>query len=637
MVGLVLIASGLAKASIPVIWQADPNGSGVVTNNNSISRVKLTPDNNKVMVFHYNGGQSGIPTRVDKLDASTGNFVWPEPGYKTVTKPGERLSLNGWVDCNGNLYIMGSWSGHTIWKYDPNLDTELCSYTGGSGFEYVRDAIDDCEYLYVAGMTGSSSNQGSRLVKLELGDCNEIWTCLSKNTSDKDDYGRAIALDSSKNVFRVGMDSSFGASDLGRLIGHDANDGSEILNYTVNETNSRIEGITIDSNDYIYIAYCYDYTPTGSERTVVQKLDPNNGTADVIWEYRFDDIGMYVNRNAIVKHTENSFYVAFNQGQCPTNVPGIAEFDLDGNLLWKDTVDRQGWYLSSGIDAEGDYIYMGLTNCADSSQTQVLCLTQPPACQGPVPGDLDNDCYVNFLDFAIFAEHWLHTGNPQDSASGIVAYWSFDEGRGNTVHDYSENGYNGQLDGATWTTGVSGQALSFDEIDDYVGVSNDSNLSFTSPSEAFSTSFWIKPDTIIPITQTILENEDDYFVALYEGVLAYRKSDSGNLYHNSWFSTNPEISAGNWSHVVITYDGTGAGGTKMYVNGEEKPVTNTSYHGGGSASGNNFAIGIRAFDFASEPYGGRIDEVLIYNRALTATEVQYLRENLRIKPPPIKP
>jgi len=376
---LTLIMSDIAKATIPVVWQAAPNGSGVVTNNNSISRVKLTPDKNNVMVFHYNGGAYGIPTRVDKLDASTGNFVWPLPGYKTVTKPGERISLNGWVDGSGNLFIMGSWGGNTIWKYDSELATELCSYTNYSGFEYVMDAInDELNNLYVTGMTGSGSNQGSRLVKLD-NNCNQIWTCLSKNTSQKDDYGRGIALDSSKNVFRVGTDSSpgQGVPFRGRLIGHSASNGAEFLNYTVNETNSIIWGITIDSDDYMYIAYCYGYTPSGQERTVVQKLERVGSTANVVWEHRFEDIGMYLGGDAIVKHTENSFYVAFNLRQGGTTVPGIAEFDLNGNLLWKDTIDRPGWNLASGIDVKGDYIYVGLTNNANGSQTQVLCLRKP--------------------------------------------------------------------------------------------------------------------------------------------------------------------------------------------------------------------------------------------------------------------
>jgi serine/threonine protein kinase len=363
------------KVGLQILWQAAPNGSGVL--NNTISRVKLTPDNKNVMVFHYNGGADGIPTRVDKLDASTGNFVWPLPGYKTVTKPGERISLNGWVDGSGNLFIMGSWSGNTIWKYDSELATELCSYTGGSGFEYVRDAINDkLDNLYVAGMTGSGSNEGSRLVKLD-NSCNEIWTCLSKNTSGKDGYTWGIALDSSKNVFRVGLDYSLGgASDRGRLIGHRASDGAEFCNYIVVELNSCISGITIDSNDYIYIAYCYDYSTPGQDRTVVQKLECNGSTANVVWEYRLEDIGMYLGRDTIVKHTGNSFYVAFNLRQGETTVPGIAEFDLNGNLLWKETIDKPGWNLSS-IDAKDNYIYVGLTNNADGSQTQVLCVVPP--------------------------------------------------------------------------------------------------------------------------------------------------------------------------------------------------------------------------------------------------------------------
>ena len=68
-------------------------------------------------------------------------------------------------------------------------------------------------------------------------------------------------------------------------------------------------------------------TFTGQERTVVQKLEPNSGTADVIWEYRFDDIGMSLSLDAIVKHTENSFYVSFKQRQGEITLPGIAEFD----------------------------------------------------------------------------------------------------------------------------------------------------------------------------------------------------------------------------------------------------------------------------------------------------------------------
>jgi len=583
VIWLTLIMSDIAKATIPVVWQADPDGSGVLSN--QISRVKLTPDKNNVMVFHYNGGAYGIPTRVDKLDASTGNFVWPLPGYKTVTKPGERISLNGWVDGSGNLFIMGSWFGNTIWKYDSELDTELCSYTNYSGFEYVLDAInDELGNLYVAGMTGSWSNDGSRLVKLDSS-CNAIWTRLSKNTSGKDDYGQGIALDSSKNVFRVGTDSSYGASDRGRLIGHNASDGAEFLNYTVNETNSRISGITIDSSDYIYIAYCYGYTPSGQERTVVQKLECNGSNVNVLWEYLFEDIGMYLGRDTIVKHTENSFYMAFNLRQDDTTVPGIAEFDLNGNLLWKDTIDRPGWTLSS-IDAKNNYIYVGLTNNADSSQTQVLCVPEP--------------------------------------ATGPVAYWSFDN-PSELGHDDSGNGHNGTVNGAVSADGICGKALSFDGLNDYVDFGTAIGNFGT---DAFSVVFWFRTDTERWETimgKRVFCGEHSFFELsmsepaapkhMYIELYDSRPSKVGSFYSNQHLDDNQ------WHYITIIRQGVEA---KLYIDGV-LDASNSSAEVVNMSNSASFLLGNGpCYPVHTDFFSGELDEVRIYNRALTAAEIQNL-------------
>ena len=315
----------------------------------------------------------------------------------------------------------------------------------------------------------------------------------------------------------------------------------------------------------------------------------------------------------------------------PADANVLLEYSINNGQDWNDvntSTEDDGSYEWVVPEVTSNQCLVRISDVNDANiydtSDNVFTIFQ---CLGPIPGDLNNDCYVDFLDFSIFAEHWLHTGNPLDSASGIVAYWSFDN-TSNPGRDDSGNGNDGTLIGDTnCVDGIAGKGLYFDGNGDYVDVPSSNDLSFNSPSQAFSTSCWIRPDTITPVVQAILENEDDYLVSIDEGLLRYRKSDSGNLYHNVWQSTNPEISAGSWSHIAITYDGTGAGGTKMYVNGEEKPVTTHSYDGGGSASGDDFAIGIRAYDFASEPYGGEIDEVRIYNRVLTTTEIEYLYEN----------
>lgn len=58
----------------------------------------------------------------------------------------------------------------------------------------------------------------------------------------------------------------------------------------------------------------------------------------------------------------------------------------------------------------------------------------------------------------------------------LQAFYNFDEGSGVIATDSSGNGNNGAINGAIWTTGISGSALSFDGIDDFVDLGNPSNL-----------------------------------------------------------------------------------------------------------------------------------------------------------------
>src|SRR3989338_5343069 len=63
-------------------------------------------------------------------------------------------------------------------------------------------------------------------------------------------------------------------------------------------------------------------------------------------------------------------------------------------------------------------------------------------------------------------------GSPaQAQTSGLVGYWTFDEGAGTTANDSSGNNNTGTLtNGPTWTTGKIGQALNFDGVNDYVDL-----------------------------------------------------------------------------------------------------------------------------------------------------------------------
>ena len=75
--------------------------------------------------------------------------------------------------------------------------------------------------------------------------------------------------------------------------------------------------------------------------------------------------------------------------------------------------------------------------------------------------------------------------------SGLVGYWSFDEGNGTVAYDSSGSGNNGTIQGASWTEGVLGSALYFDGTDDYVEVAHDDRQD---PGEELSLAAWVKLD-----------------------------------------------------------------------------------------------------------------------------------------------
>ena len=389
-----------AVAHLPVVWQSDLNGMS----RNEISGLELTPGGGELVVFHFTGATTAT---VEKVDPSTGAIIWSRAVTKSRT-----LSTNGWVDGEGNIYLLSQVGGHRLWKHDPELYTEIWEYTNyASGFEYVLNVItDDAGNVYAVGYSGSGSGQGSRVVKLDsLGTL--VWDCLSLNTSGKDVYGSGVALDSSSNLFRVGRDRPAPATGAnpnsrGRLIGHSAIDGEEFLNYLVPEANSQAMGVVTDADDNLYVAYCHnlftqEHTSTEQELTVIQKLDQQG---ELLWEYRFDDVGMFLPSDALIRSEAGSLYLAFMLRQGADVYPGLAEFDLDGNLLWQDTIDRPnwGWPGSSAFDSGDGLIYAGLANSADWSETQVLAIVPFIDCNGNSVHDVFNlaeatseDCNAN--------------------------------------------------------------------------------------------------------------------------------------------------------------------------------------------------------------------------------------------------
>ena len=207
--------------------------------------------------------------------------------------------------------------------------------------------------------------------------------------------------------------------------------------------------------------------------------------------------------------------------------------------------------------------------------------------------------------------------------SNLVMYLTLDEGSGNIAYDYSGNNNNGTLydanstnyDGNTppqWVDGKFGKALSFDGIDDIVNVSSSSTLN----SPNFTLIAWINLKNLgSGYWSTIFDKEYQYYVGVYsDGHIGFWVGNG-----NSWINdlqTSPNIiSAGNWYHIAIVYNGS----MYVYVNGELKAGPKSSSYG---INNNPLQLYGRINPaFYNQWANGTLDEVRIYNRALSDQEI----------------
>ncbi|ANS03284.1 hypothetical protein [uncultured Mediterranean phage uvDeep-CGR2-KM18-C269] len=175
-------------------------------------------------------------------------------------------------------------------------------------------------------------------------------------------------------------------------------------------------------------------------------------------------------------------------------------------------------------------------------------------------------------------------------------------------------------------------STSFDGDNDYVSVADAANLSFGdgSTDSAFSISVWINMDdaTSFPIATKGIYNstgewhfktdtDDKLYFALFDESVA----DTYEIAYTTAVLTAYE---GSWVHVCGTYNGVGGtsanGGISLYVNGVGVAMTLTG--GGTYVAMENLAADVHIGRLGSTYAGGDIKNVAIWNRALTATEVQ---------------
>jgi fibronectin type 3 domain-containing protein len=198
---------------------------------------------------------------------------------------------------------------------------------------------------------------------------------------------------------------------------------------------------------------------------------------------------------------------------------------------------------------------------------------------------------------------------------GLVAAYGFDEGAGTAAADASGSGNGGTVVGPGWTIGKFGAALSFDGVNDWVTVADANSLDLTT---GITLEAWVFPTALGTQWRTTIfkEQSGNYAYAAYANTGTSRPSGNavtGGVDHD--LRGSAQLPLNTWAHLATTYDGSNL---RLYVNAAQVGSQAAS----GPITTSTGALRIGGNNIWPEWFQGRIDEIRVYNRALSATEIQ---------------
>ncbi len=251
-----------------------------------------------------------------------------------------------------------------------------------------------------------------------------------------------------------------------------------------------------------------------------------------------------------------------------------------------------------------------------------------------------------------FSVRCVRKNTPDPLAVGLIGHWKFDEGTGGTTADSSGNGNTGTLinmnTSTAWVAGRNGTALEFDGVNDVVSAGSASILDNLTVASGCA---WTRRSVI----------GNGMFPAIFDKSGDSTGFNGWNFYYNKYNVVNeggtyprfgyysgsadykeqdPSIPFnGTWQHICFSWNGTDStAGIRLYYNGAFTS-TSTSVGDGATLNDAAFSLGIggQAAGLSIEQfYTGRLDDLRLYNRALSDAEIMqiYNADGGAVTPPP---
>lgn len=544
--------------------------------------------------------------------------------------------------------------------YVPNYDDDTVSVIRISDNSVIATiSVGD-------GPFGARALPGGRYVYVS----NELGNTVSViRTSDNTIIKTIIVGNGPRTVFKPWQDS---LSDYIYVSNHGENTISVIRasdhtlasTLTVGNGPGPIGGAHGPDQKHIYVSNMNDSTISVIDTTsnsVVQNIPVGNGPrgmkVDIMANFlyvpdHFDNTVSVIrlSDNAVVstiavgrgpaemsQHPNGIYMFVTNRDDDTVSIIRTSDYTVEGTIAVGDGPTRIARAWGPGINSNILYvanIYAGTISVIDANSNSVITTIDvrninvsdvPPAM--PFTPDYSylyvSNTASNTVSVIRTSDHTvaetITVGNgPRaiafaDVYDGLVAYYPFE---GNAL-DVSGNDNNGtEKGGVTYTNGVLGQAASFDGVDDYIDVADSATLDIS--GNELTIAAWVKPDQTGFDSHAIVSK---YFGDGY--YLRVNPDGSVDFSARGTLQTNVGVVApGNFVHVVGTSDGTNS---SIYVNGQLISSGQTCFPGPCSITPTEHPLTIGAWPISHDmKFKGTIDELRIYNRALSETEIQGL-------------
>lgn len=566
-------------------------------------------------------------------------FGWYDGAWQGVTSDGPAMNTSTWyhvaVTRQNNIitfYVNGKQYGNT-----KNVTTPTATATTlGIGYKDASnhiDAILDEVKVYASALTADQ-------IRIDM---NRNASLVMGATSTSDDG--TTASSSASRAYCIPGDTGTCNPPVGEWRFEEGSGG------TVNDTSGNGNTGTWNGTGTLHWTKgkigkagnfdgSSDYVSVNSSATI-----PTGGTARTLemWVYTTDN-SWADNANTIFEYGTNTTRQAFGIDMNP--FPNIEVYTwADDATVNTGLSNKTGWWhlavTYDGSTTIKTYIngmlkstktLAGVLNTASST----VNIGRSALVNAYFDGRLD---HIQIYDYARTPAQiaWdYNRGKP-------VAHWKFDECQGSAVNDSSGNGNSGTINiGATgsqtsvgtcstsstaWGNGATGKfnhSLNFDGTDDYISTNYTHNF-----TNGFSASAWFKTTSSTTNLQTILANggADSGTIGISlrvtaAGQILFEGSKGTSGTWNFSTTSNKIVNDGIWHFITATWDGTtNTNAVKLYIDGIlDRQITALASVGNSSITLNIGRIpggGVSYFD-------GKIDDVQIFNYALTANQVKSL-------------